>query len=262
MPKVIAIAGKGGVGKTTFGGLLVRYLLEKRPGRTVLAVDADPNSNLNELLGVKVTTTIGDAREIMKKEVPPGMTKDTWFEYKVHEAIIEGKGFDLLVMGRPEGAGCYCAANSLAKKYIDMLKENYSYLVVDNEAGMEHISRLVTQDIDQLFVISDPSPRGVVTARRIIDLIGELGLNIAKTEVVINRVPEGDEERLREKAREHGLDGVGMIREDKEVITADAEGVSVFSLSRSARALIDGYGIFDAALGTEGREQGNRQSTD
>ncbi len=116
MPQVIAIAGKGGVGKTTISGMLVRYLIEVVKNGPVLAVDADPNSNLNEVLGVAVRTTIGEARELMKKDVPSGMTKDVWFEYKVHEAIIEAKGFDLLVMGRPEGQGCYCAANTLAAR--------------------------------------------------------------------------------------------------------------------------------------------------
>ena len=171
-PKIMAVAGKGGVGKTTIGGMLVRYLLEELKEGPVLAVDADPNSNLNEVLGLQVASTIGQARELMKKEVPEGMTKDVWFEYKVHESIVEGKGFDLLVMGRPEGPGCYCAANSLAKQSIDALKGNYPFVVVDNEAGMEHMSRLVTQDVDHLFVISDPTPRGLLTAKRICDSLG------------------------------------------------------------------------------------------
>jgi len=136
MPQVIAIAGKGGVGKTMLSGMLVRYLVEIMKNGPVLAVDADPNSNLNEILGVAVGATIGEAREFMKRDVPSGMTKDVWFEYKVHEAIVEAKGFDLLVMRRPEGQGCYCAANTLAKQSIDTLKKNYAYVVVDNEAGM------------------------------------------------------------------------------------------------------------------------------
>jgi len=143
MPKIIALAGKGGVGKTTIGGMLIRYLIEELKSEPILAVDADPNSNLNELLGVHVCSTIGEARELMKKDVPQGMTKDVWFEYKVHEAIIEGRGFDLLVMGRPEGPGCYCAANSIAKQSIEALKKNYPFIVVDNEAGMKR-SRSVT----------------------------------------------------------------------------------------------------------------------
>lgn len=248
MSKIIAVAGKGGVGKTTVGGLLVRYLVEELKDGTVLAVDADPNSNLNEVLGVTVTTTIGDAREIMKQSVPQGMTKDVWFEYKVHEAVIEGKGFDLLVMGRPEGQGCYCAANSLAKRYIETLKENYAYLVVDNEAGMEHISRLVTQDIDQLYVISDATPRGILTARRIIDLIGELGLNIRETSVLINRLKRGEEESLKSTADKQGIKVAGTIKQDEAIVMADTEGQPIFSLGRESAALADAYGIFARTL--------------
>jgi CO dehydrogenase maturation factor len=248
MSKVIAVAGKGGVGKTTVCGLLIRYLVEGAKNGTVLAVDADPNSNLNEVLGVTVTTTIGDAREVMKKDVPQGMTKDIWFEYKVHEAIIEGKGFDLLVMGRPEGAGCYCAANSLAKRFIDTLKNNYAYLVVDNEAGMEHISRLVTQDIDQLYVISDATPRGILTARRILDLVRELGLNIRQTSVLINRLKPTDESSLRNVAVLQGIEVAGTIRNDDDIARADAEGQTVFSLGNGSVALVDAYGIFKRTL--------------
>jgi CO dehydrogenase maturation factor len=250
MPKVMALAGKGGVGKTTIAGMLVRYIVEQMKNGTVLAVDADPNSNLNEVLGMAVTVTIGDAREDMKKEVPPGMTKDVWFEYKVNEAVLEGKGFDLLVMGRPEGPGCYCAANSLAKKYIETLKENYSYLVVDNEAGMEHISRLVTQDIDQLYVISDASPRGVLTAKRILELIKELRLNIKETYVLINRLKTEEEESLITVAREQGIQVAGTVRDDKAVWKMDNEGETVFSLAKDSAALADLYAILDKTLGS------------
>lgn len=248
MSRVIALAGKGGVGKTTIGGLLVRFLVEKVKGGPVLAVDADPNSNLNELLGVKVMTTIGDAREIMKKEVPPGMTKDTWFEYKVNEAVVESRGFDLLVMGRPEGQGCYCAANSLAKKYMDLLRENYAFVVVDNEAGMEHMSRLVTQNIDILFVVSDPSPRGVVTASRILSLSRELGLDIGKTCLIVNRLREGQRESVEAVAREQGMKIAGTIRSDSAVIEMDAQGRTVFELGRDSVALADGWSIFQETL--------------
>jgi CO dehydrogenase maturation factor len=248
MPKVIAIAGKGGVGKTTIGGMLVRYIVEEIKDGPVLAVDVDPNSNLNEVLGVKVHTTIGDARELMKKDVPQGITKDVWFEYKVHEAIIEGKGFDLLVMGRPEGPGCYCAANSLAKKYIDALKDSYTCIVVDNEAGMEHISRLVTQDVDGLYVISDATPRGILTAGRILDLIKELHLNIKERYTIINRVKEEESNSLREVAMHKGIEITGMVRDDEEVWKGDLAGETIFSLSKSSHALADAYGIFGRTL--------------
>jgi len=248
MPKVIAIAGKGGVGKTTFTGMLVRYIVEELKDVPVLAVDADPNSNLNELLGVTVKISIGDARELMKKDVPEGMTKDVWFEYKVNEAVIEGKGFDLLVMGRPEGPGCYCAANNLAKKSIDALKGNYAYVVVDNEAGMEHMSRLVTQDIDYLYVISDATPRGILTAKRILDLIRELNLNIRNTHIVINRLDKKKEEGLTNLAIQNDVKVDGLIRHDEILAMDDIDGKTIFSLSDESIALNDAYEMFERTL--------------
>ena len=252
MQKVIAIAGKGGVGKTTIGGMLVRYLVEVIGNGPVLAVDADPNSNFNEVLGVKVNATIGEARELMKTDVPAGMTKDVWFEYKIQEAVIEAKGFDLLVMGRPEGAGCYCAANTLAKQSIDMLKKNYAYVVVDNEAGMEHMSRLVTQDIDVLYIVSDASPRGILTASRIFGLIGELKLNILTTYILINSLRDNDEQSLPAMAAAKGIKIAGVVRDDEEVRTKDAEGKSVFELRRDSFALLDAYAIFERTINRAG----------
>jgi CO dehydrogenase maturation factor len=247
-PKVVACSGKGGVGKTTIAALLVRYLMQCAEEGPILAVDADPNSNLNELLGISVTNTIGDARELMKDSVPTGMSKDAWLEMKVHQAVIEANGYDLLVMGRPEGSGCYCAANSLVKKHIDMLKANYAWVVADNEAGMEHMSRLVTQDIDYLFVVSDPTARGLMTARRILDLVGELRLNIRNSRVVVNRVQEGDEESLLSMASKQGVEVHGIIHEDSGVGVMDREGGNIFLLDDSSIAVRDTYGIFDKTL--------------
>ena len=249
MQKVIAIAGKGGVGKTTIGGMLVRYLVENVKQGPVLAVDADPNSNLNELLGVSVNSTIGETREQMKKDVPTGMSKDSWVEYKIQEAVIESKGFDLLVMGRPEGPGCYCAANSLAKKYIDALKGNYSFVVVDNEAGMEHMSRLVTQDVDVLYVISDPTPRGILTVSRILSIISELGLHIGQTVVVVNRFHNGDAAVLEKAAGEKGVVIGGTVRDDEILTRSDAAGQAIFELDTASVALHDAYGIFERTVG-------------
>lgn len=248
MPKVIAIAGKGGVGKTTIGGMLVRYIVEEMKKGPVLAVDADPNSNLNELLGIKVKETIGRVREMMKKDVPAGMTKDIWFEYKVNEAVIEGTGFDLLVMGRPEGPGCYCAANSLAKQSIDSLKENYTYVVVDNEAGMEHMSRLVTQNVGILYVVSDPTPRGLLTAGRIMELIKELNLNIYKTYTVVNRMREEEIGALRQIGKQKGIEIIGTIRNDEMLVKNDRDVESIFVLDRDSLALTDAYSIFKRTM--------------
>lgn len=248
------MAGKGGVGKTTIGGILVRYLVEELKSGPVLAVDADPNANLNEVLGVEVHSTIGEARELLKKDMPQGMTKDVWFEYKIHEAIVEERGFDLLVMGRPEGPGCYCAANSLAKQSIEALKKNYPYVVVDNEAGMEHMSRLVTQNLDHLYVVSDPSPRGLLTAKRIIDLITELHLTIKAWHIIVNRVPTGGERSVKTLAQEKGLTINGFVRNDPGLALADAQGMSVFSMSRHSDVIADAYAVFSESLHGNNRQ--------
>src|SRR5512136_2669856 len=166
--------------------MIIRFLLDRGKG-PILAVDADSNSNLNEVLGVEVRSTIGDAREMMKKDVPVGMTKDIWFELKVQESLTEAKGFDLVAMGRPEGPGCYCAANTLARKCLDLLTGNYRSIVIDNEAGMEHFSRLTTRDVDLLFIVSDPSRRSILTASRIRELIHELNLRILREVLIVNR---------------------------------------------------------------------------
>lgn len=255
IPRIVACSGKGGVGKTTIASLLVRYLMQRLKEGPILAVDADPNSNLNELLGESVTSTIGDARELMRDSVPTGMSKDAWLEMKVHQAVIEAKGFDLLVMGRPEGSGCYCAANSLVKRHIDLLKENYAWVVADNEAGMEHMSRLVTQDIDYLFVVSDPTARGLMTARRILDLIRELGLAIRSAEVVANRVGEGSEEGLLSMALKQGVELSGLIHEDPAVGAMDREGGNIFMLHESSIAVRDAYAVLDRTFSQPAQTQ-------
>ena len=192
----IALAGKGGVGKTSLAGLLIRYLIKH--GKTpVMAIDADANANLNEVLGVEVENTIGEVREeILGRDgaQPGGMSKETYFEMMIHQLVEENKGFDLLVMGRPEGPGCYCFVNNLIRKYSDELSEKYPIIVTDNEAGLEHMSRRTTQNTDLLLVVSDPSQRGIKTAKRVLDLADELKLNIKKTALIVNRVmgePDG-----------------------------------------------------------------------
>jgi CO dehydrogenase maturation factor len=246
MSFTIAVSGKGGTGKTTFAGMIIRYLLGKKRG-PVLAVDADANANLNDVLGIEVKSTIGEMRERMKEpdEVPTGMTKDVWFEYKVQEALTEAKGFDLLVMGRPEGAGCYCAANTLARKYIDMLTENYPYIVIDNEAGMEHFSRLTTRDVDLLFVLSDSSRRGIMTAARIRDLVKELKLNIKKDLLVLNRMAGPLQQDTAEEIKKNRLDLAGIIPSDEEINRFDRNGTPTFRLPSSVPSVQAAWHIFE-----------------
>ena len=224
--------------------MIIRHLLDKAKG-PILAVDADANSNLNEVLGVKIRSTIGEAREIMKKDVPVGMTKDIWFEYKVQEALTEARGFDLIAMGRPEGQGCYCAANTLARKCLDLLTGNYQYIVIDNEAGMEHFSRLTTRDVDLLFILSDSSRRGILTAARIRDLIHELDLHIVREVVVINRVQGDLEPEIPGELKRQNLTLAGVIPTDEEVYRYDLEGRPTFQLPVESKAVQSARRIFE-----------------
>jgi len=243
----IALAGKGGTGKTTIGGLLVRFL--KEHGMTpILAVDADANANLNEVLGLAVRDTLGEAREMMKTDVPSGMTKDLFMEMKVQQALVEAEGFDLVVMGRPEGPGCYCAANSLLSKFIERLVRNYEYLVIDNEAGMEHLSRLTTRDIDLLLVVSDPSRRGIQAARRIYDLVDELGIRSARKFLLINQYREGLPALITEEMGSFGQDSVATIPEDDLIHQFDLHGRPTSQLPPESEALKAANAVFAKLL--------------
>ena len=244
MSFTIAVSGKGGTGKTTLAGMVLHYLLDKGKG-PILAVDADANANLNEVLGVEVKSTLGEARELMKKDVPTGMTKDIWFDYKVQESLVEAKGFDLIVMGRPEGPGCYCAANTLARKCLDLLTGNYRYIIIDNEAGMEHFSRLTTRDVDLLFVLSDPSRRGILTALRIRDIVRELDLHIAREVLVINRVQGELALQMTEEAKNQRLELGGVIPVDEEIFQYDLQGRPTFHLPASSKSVQAARCIFD-----------------
>jgi CO dehydrogenase maturation factor len=243
----IAVSGKGGTGKTTLAGMIMRYLIDKGKG-PILAVDADANSNFNEVLGVEVRSTIGDAREMMKKDVPTGMTKDIWFDYKVQEALTETKNFDLIVMGRPEGQGCYCAANTLARKCLDLLTGNYRYIVIDNEAGMEHFSRLTTRDVDLLFILSDSSRRGILTASRIKDLIHELDLHIVREVLVINRVQGELDSEILEEVKRQDLELAGILPMDQEVYRFDTEGKPTFHLPEESKVVQTARKIFETYI--------------
>lgn len=243
----IGMAGKGGSGKTTLAGLLIKYLV--REGKTpVLAVDADSNANLNEVLGLEVGETLGDAREEMKKGVATGMTKDVFIEMKLEQSVVEAKNFDLVVMGRPEGAGCYCAANTLLTQSLDRLIDNYAYMVIDNEAGMEHISRLTTSNIDLLLIVSDASRRGILSAARILELTNELGLQINRKAFIVNQVKEGLVETIKKMVHEYPLDLIGIIPEDIQVHDFDLAGRPTIELDEGSKALQAAFDIFDKII--------------
>ena len=224
MPYSIALAGKGGTGKTTMAGMLIKYLLKKNK-TPILAVDADCNANLNEVLGVEINGTLGNAREEMKKgDVPSGMTKDVFMEMKLEEAVVEAEGFDLIVMGQPEGAGCYCAANTLLTNYLERLSGNYPYVVMDNEAGMEHISRLTTNNVNILLIVSDSSRRGLQAAVRIDELARCLKIVVDKSYVVINQAREAPSQQAMEMIKKAKLELIGTVPEDDLIYDYDFNG--------------------------------------
>jgi CO dehydrogenase maturation factor len=241
----IALAGKGGTGKTTLAGLLIKYLLKH--GKTpVLAVDADSNSNLNEVLGVPLCETLGAAREDMKKgQVPSGMTKDVFMSMKMAEAVTEAEGFDLIAMGRPEGAGCYCAANSLLANFLEKLVDNYPFIVIDNEAGMEHISRLTTKNVDVLLIVADASRRGLQAALRIDELARELKIGVGRSVVVINQAKEPPSEEVRGLIRGAGLEYAGSVPEDSQIYAFDSQGRPTVQMPEESPAVKSAFAIFD-----------------
>lgn len=250
MAFVIALAGKGGTGKTSLAALAVRYLTEKRKG-PVLAVDADSNSCLNEALGIKIHATIGRLREQSLDAIrsgggrPGGMSMEQLFDYQVQQSVVESGGFDLMVMGRPEGPGCYCAANNIIRKYTDKLSETYPYVVIDNEAGMEHLSRRTTHRVNALLVVSDPTVKGIQTAKRINDLSEELKLDIDRKIIVINRVTGAESDKLREAAKSFGLKVSGFIPQDNAVFEYDLNGMPIFNLPSDSPALTGAYDLLD-----------------
>ncbi|OEU54194.1 MAG: carbon monoxide dehydrogenase [Desulfobacterales bacterium C00003106] len=248
MSSLIAMAGKGGTGKTTIAGFLIKYLINHNM-KPILAVDADPNSNLNEVLGINFDLTLGEAREGLRDDVPVGMTREMYIEYKVQQAIVEEDGYDLIVMGRPEGAGCYCHANMLLSKYIEMLTGNYRSIVMDNEAGMEHISRLVAKEPGLLLIVSDPTMRGVETAGRIQQLSKELNLGAKKTCLIINRVHDQLPESIIETINKFGLTLAGCVPEDSILSEFDAKGKPTSDLTEESKAVRAVTEIFDRIIG-------------
>ena len=231
MAHVIAVAGKGGVGKTTLCGLLIQYLCEQKKG-PVLAVDADANSNLNEVLGVEVEATLGDLREeIAQSElskdspIPAGMSKADYAEFKFNSAIVEDDDFDLLVMGRTQGKGCYCYVNGLLQAQLQRLQNNYPFIVVDNEAGMEHISRGVLPSMQTAILVSDCSRRGIQAVGRIARLIEECNMHPQKVGLIVNRAPNGVlNEGTKEEIELQGLDLLGVVPQDELVYQFDCDG--------------------------------------
>ena len=244
MAYTVAFSGKGGVGKTTLCGLFIRYLMENNK-YPILAVDADSNYNLNEVLGVDVEFTLGDVREDMKRgNVPVGMTKDRFIDTKLEESIIETDKFDLIVMGRPEGQGCYCAANSLLTAFLSKLVGNYDYIVIDNEAGMEHISRLTTKDVDILLIVSDTSKRGLQAAQRINELAQSLNVLIGRPYLILNNVEGELSEPVKKYIQDMGVELLGCVSRDDNILEYDMLGKPTFDLPEDSAAVKSAFELF------------------
>ena len=246
MTQTIAVAGKGGVGKTTIAALFIRYLVEQG-ARSVLAVDADPSSNLHMLLGVELEGTVGDIREEMLAEVQSslvqggaamglaaGMTKRDYLDYHIRTLISEGDDVDVLAMGRPEGPGCYCAVNHNLREVIDAVGGAYQYVVIDNEAGLEHLSRRTTRDVDIMLIVSDPTPRGLITAERVVELRDEVNVNIKAAWLVLNRVSDEIPAALRARIDEIGVPLLGGVPYDEALLEIELNGGTIMSLSTDA----------------------------
>lgn len=226
MPYVLAVAGKGGTGKTTLCALFIRYLTEK-PRKAILAIDADPNSNLNEALGLEVSQTIADMLEDTKAAsgLPAGMTKAQYIQYKLQSALVETDKVDLLSMGTPEGPGCYCYPNDLLRGHMAELARAYDYLVLDNEAGLEHLSRRVAQDVDYLVITSDATARGVRSAGRVAELVRNLKTKVANLGLVVTKVrSQAEYESLGAEIARTGLEVLGTVPYDEEVVRFDLQG--------------------------------------
>jgi CO dehydrogenase maturation factor len=257
MTTTIAIAGKGGVGKTLISALLIRYIVEHQLG-SVLAVDADPSTNLHLALGATVGGTVGDVREDMltlahSGQFPAGMSKNDYLDYQVRMLLTETPDYDLLAMGRPEGPGCYCAVNNMLRLLIDHLAQHYAFVVIDNEAGMEHLSRRTTRDVDVLLLVSDPTVRSIISAAEMQSLAGKLHIQVGRTRLIVNRVANGGGQAspddlppaVRQTIETRGLDLIGLVPRDDRVVEYDAQGRPLFDLPPEAPARRAIFAIYE-----------------
>lgn len=239
MAFTVALAGKGGTGKTTIAALTVRALHEMG-ARSVLAVDADPNACLHEALGTDVERSVGQITEEMLENAgsnPSGMTKDQWLEYNIQMFVVEEKEFDLLSMGRPEGSGCYCYANNLVRACIDDLQRGYEYVVMDNEAGLEHLSRRTTRDVNVLLMVADPSVRGIRTAATLNSLADELNIAVGARFLIVNRADEPLDPALVSAIDATHVPLLGTVPNDPEIAAIDLAGNGVLALPDDSPAL-------------------------
>lgn len=243
MTTTIALAGKGGVGKTTAAGMIIKYLVQSQPG-AILAIDADPSSNLNMVLGLDLDWTVGDIREDLLVQVKSsltaggaamgslqgGLSKRDYLDYEIRSSLAEGDRFDLIAMGRSEGAGCYCAVNHNLREVVDSISKNYRYVVIDNEAGMEHLSRRTTRDVQHLLVVTDPTQRGLVAAERIAGFQDEFDIHIENTYLILNRLNGQIPAALQARIDEIDIPLLGIIPADDELVEFEFSGRPLVNL--------------------------------
>ena len=243
MATTIAISGKGGSGKTTLAAMIIRVLLDESP-KAILAVDADPNSCLGLTLGAEAIGTIAELREKARRRQPGngGMDRVRSLEYDLQQAITEANGFDMLTMGRPEGPDCYCAVNNLLRQFLDKLSSAYEFVIIDNEAGMEHLSRRTTNNVDILCIAAEATPIGEITARRIYELARKLPISVEKIGVIWNRSKIGKE-----------LDDIetfGSVPYDKTVLDASMQGKTIFDVEQDSPAFLAVQKILEEIIET------------
>lgn len=250
MTTTIALAGKGGVGKTTIAGLIIKNLVENQPG-AVLAIDADPSSNLNMVLGLDLDWTVGDIREDLLSQVKQsltaggaamgtvagGATKREYLDYQIRSALSEGDRFDLIAMGQPEGQGCYCAVNHNLRQVVDSISKNYRYVVIDNEAGMEHLSRRTTRAVQHLLIVSEPTLRSIVAAERIAAFRHELDIEIEHTGLILNRLSGPVPDVLQEHIDKMGIPLLGVVPPDEDLAALELAGRPLIELNNQSLAV-------------------------
>jgi CO dehydrogenase maturation factor len=262
MATTIALAGKGGVGKTTIAGMVIKYLSQTQSG-AILAIDADPSSNLNMVLGLELEWTVGDIREDMLAQVQKsllqggaamgtlqgGMSKHAYLDFEVRSSLAEGERFDLIAMGRPEGPGCYCAVNHNLREVVDSISKSYRYVVIDNEAGMEHLSRRTTRDVEHLLLVSDPTQRGIVASERIMEMVDDLDINIENVYLILNRVMGDIPSPLGERINRMGVHFLGTVPANNQLMEFEFNGRPLVELGDDSPVYKAVAAMMDQILG-------------
>lgn len=257
MATTIAISGKGGSGKTTLAAVIIRILCDQRGG-AVLAVDADPNSCLGMTMGIEPVGTIAEVREKAAEKTVSnaGMDRVRSFEYGIQQSVTEGAGFDLLTMGRPEGPGCYCAANNLLRNFVDQLSSAYEFVVIDNEAGMEHLSRRTTNNVDLLCIVAEAAAIGAVTAQRIFDLATQLPISVKEIGIIWNNTSPIVDSQSSIGNKLDGIEIFGHVPFDESMFNALMKGKAILDIDEDSPAFLAMRKILEQKLTVNSAKKG------